>query len=217
MHLIDISGNKYGRLTAVKIAFRKNGRPHWLFKCDCGKEKTVLAADVKKGATQSCGCLCVERSRSRFTKHGCTKYRNKTPEYDIWASIKQRCLNPNNTRFRRYGGRGITLYKSWYNFSNFLRDMGERPTVKHTIERIDNDKSYTPSNCTWATQREQSRNTSRTHLLTLKGKTLCLTDWATLWGVCRSTIRDWLSKDLTTDEMLYKVKKLKARRLCAKI
>lgn len=203
MKFIDITDKKFNRLTAVKVVGKKKNRIYWLFRCDCGKEKAIQSAHVKSGATESCGCLSVENA----TKHGGCTRRGKTAEYNTWCAVRSRCLNPNDACFAEYGGRGITICSRWASFSNFLKDMGKKPTHKHTIDRIDNAKGYAPNNCRWATPTEQSRNMRSNRNLTVKGETLCAAAWADLWGVPRPTVYYWLAKCLTTEEMYLKSKR----------
>lgn len=114
---------------------------------------------------------------------------SNTREYRIWASMVQRCNNPNAAAYPRYGGRGIALDARWHLFANFIADMGPRPTASHQIERQDNDGPYSPGNCRWATRAEQNRNRSDTQLLTHNGRTLCLRDWAAHLGMAEGTLR----------------------------
>lgn len=111
-----------------------------------------------------------------------------TPTYSAWLAIKQRCYNPNNTRYMHYGGRGIHMCERWKDFRNFVSDMGLRPAAKLTIERKDNDGHYEPGNCRWATYHDQSRNYSRNINITFNGKTQCLRDWSTETGIKYMTL-----------------------------
>jgi hypothetical protein len=112
-----------------------------------------------------------------------------TPEYAIWSALKNRCLNPNDPRWDSYGGRGITLSEEWqHSFRAFIQDMGSRPTSDHSIERINNDKPYSATNCRWGTRLEQARNKRNNRLLTFKGKTQCVSAWAQDLGIPNKTI-----------------------------
>lgn len=110
------------------------------------------------------------------------------PEYGTWTDIKTRCLNPNASNYANYGGRGITICKRWLVFENFLADMGERPSSKHSIERIDNNGNYVPVNCRWATQTQQARNKRNNVILTHEGRTATIAEWSEITGVSRFTL-----------------------------
>lgn len=113
---------------------------------------------------------------------------NEHPLYSIWKGMRERCNNPNHIRYARYGGRGITVCERWSSFSAFAADMGARPPG-HSLDRIDNDGPYTPDNCRWASHGEQRRNAARTVMVTHRGKTQCVDDWAAELGVHRTTLR----------------------------
>lgn len=133
-------------------------------------------------------------------------------ERAAWHSLKNRCGNPNSSRYSRYGGRGITVCERWFSFENFLADMGPRPSAEHSIDRIDVNGNYEPSNCRWATAAEQSRNTSRNQWLTLNGKTQCLSDWAKEIGITISTLRERMDRDWSNDQILRPPMRVKGRR-----
>jgi hypothetical protein len=158
-------GMKFNRLTIVKEVEPHRyptgiPRRRYLCKCECGNEINVLIHHLKKN-TKSCGCLRVEISKSLIGdlasnfKHGL----RKTPEYEIWRAMKQRCLNPKHKSWKNYGGRGIKICDRWLNsVENFFEDMGKRPNSDYSIDRINNDGNYEPSNCKWATPTEQNNN-----------------------------------------------------------
>ena len=149
---------KYGRLTPIQeITPDSKKATRWLFKCDCGKSVQVYAANIVSGATQSCGCLNSELVIKRNLKHG----DNETVEYRAWLSMRRRCNNSNYENYSYYGGRGIRVCDRWLNsFENFYEDMGEKPWPKklYSLDRINNDGNYEPSNCRWATWKQQNRN-----------------------------------------------------------
>lgn len=156
-------GQKVGRLTLVKFlepSEASRGLSSFLVQCECGSEpKEVVCCSIGK-STNSCGCLKQEISETIHIKHGHLVGRRKqSPEYMAWAEIKKRCYNPNKKDYEIYGGRGIQVCDRWLNsFSDFLEDMGERPSPKHSIDRIDSNGNYEPENCRWADQSVQGFN-----------------------------------------------------------
>jgi hypothetical protein len=154
----DLTGMKFGRLTAIKIDHKKNNSNYWLFKCDCGSDFIKKGAIVKNGHTSSCGCLKKDLLRDKNSTHKLSYLQ----EYKIWLGIKKRCYDKNCKAYFNYGGRGILMSKDWINdFVKFYKDVGERPTKKHSIDRINNDLGYFKENCRWATQKQQCKNTRK--------------------------------------------------------
>jgi hypothetical protein len=114
---------------------------------------------------------------------------SKIPEYRVWVLMIQRCHTPGSKSFKDYGGRGIVVCDRWrYSFKNFITDMGRRPSAGHSIERIKNGRGYEPGNCKWATRAEQGRNQRSNHLLTFRGETKVIADWAIETGLLSATI-----------------------------
>lgn len=186
----DITGQRFGRLIALRPVGRTRPRQSviWLCKCDCGLEAEAVTSDLTTGHITSCGCRRAEILASitpRSVKHG----KASTPEYRSWECMKARCLNPNTEGFERYGRRGIKVCDRWLDsFENFFADMGPKPTKRHTIDREDVDGNYEPSNCRWATHSEQCCNKSDNRLLTLNGETLPLIEWSRRFGVASHVI-----------------------------
>jgi len=153
--LINLTNQRFGKLVVIKrVGTNKQKSSLWECRCDCEKIVTVSSGHLRFGDTKSCGC----HRRAIATKHGHnTDLNGKSSTYSSWDAMIQRCTNKNHASYRNYGGRGITICERWLNFKNFLADMGEKPEGL-TIERIDNNKNYEPSNCKWILKTEQSFN-----------------------------------------------------------
>lgn len=156
MHTLkDITGQRFGKLVVLARHSRKakGRRYYWLCQCDCGRQKVIRDDALTSGVTRSCSCL----QREIATKHGHYAGGKNSPTASSWRAMLGRCTEPSNKRYKYYGGRGITICDRWLVFTNFLADMGACPTG-YSIERVDVDGNYEPSNCVWIPKAEQSRN-----------------------------------------------------------
>lgn len=191
-----IAGNKYGRLTTIVKAQEKagNGDSYWFCKCDCGSERRVAQHHLKTGHAQSCGCIGLER----ITRHN----KSDTPTYKTWENMLSRCLNPNATGYHLYGGRGIQVCPEWRVFDNFFRDMGERPSGK-TLDRVDFNGNYEPTNCRWLSVKEQANNLRRNRRVEYEGKSYTLAQLSELTSVGYKTLQQRLDKGMSACDAVH--------------
>ena len=182
-------GDRFGRLVVISESgchIKPSGQKlkKWLCLCDCGNKHVVIGNKLKGGLTKSCGCFRKEvMSQGPNRSHG----MNKTPAYEIWCGMIKRCFNKKSNNYDIYGGRGISVCDEWLKFENFYRDIGDRPG-NASIDRIDNNGNYEPSNCRWATSKEQARNTRSNRIIEFKGESKCLSEWSELFGVKVATL-----------------------------
>jgi hypothetical protein len=180
-----IVGKKFGRLTAL----RHDHGNRWIYSCECGAEKSIDKYEVNRGNTRSCGCLRKELM-SRPKSHGLTGTRI----HSIHRGMMKRCYNRNHHAFAKYGGRGIKVCKRWQNVAHFAKDMGSPPGKGYTLDRINNGKGYSPSNCRWATWREQENNRRNSRRITFCGETKTIMEWSRELDVPHSRLYQRLSR-----------------------
>lgn len=199
-------GKAYGRLTVLHF----QAGSHNIFKCECGAEKPIRSAHVLAGLIKSCGCLMKEVTSKRMTTHGLSR----TKEFRAWAHMKNRCLNKDDPVYPYYGGRGITFCDRWQNFLSFYEDMGLAPSPKHSVDRINTNGNYEPSNCRWSTQEDQCNNQRRNHFLECFGERLTLSQWSKKTGIpyCALKVRINTLKWDANKALTHPLRKLKPRK-----
>jgi hypothetical protein len=187
---IDISGQRFGRLIAIKPDNSKrpanSTRLYWLCKCDCGNYSTTSGADLRSGKVRSCGCLHDEMASLRFYKHG----QSGSKLSMVWQAMKQRCGNSHCKDFPSYGGRGINVCHEWQidfaTFYDWAITNGYHEGL--SIDRIDVDGNYEPMNCRWVNMKVQANNERKNHRISFKGETHTLAEWAEITGQTQSTL-----------------------------
>lgn len=182
-------GDRFARLKVIeKVETKPGEHRRFVVKCDCGKTKNVLGTNLVRGLTRSCGCL--------HRKHDVPL--KSLPEYRVWNGMKDRCENPSNDRYERYGGRGIKVI--FGSFEDFLKEVGPRPSDSYTIDRFpNNDGNYEPGNVRWATVADQNRNTSRNKYVYVHGKKMTISEAARCIGMDVSTFKRRIAKGISVE------------------
>lgn len=185
----ELVGQQFGRLTVLQHSHQVENHHHWHCGCVCGNLKTINGNSLKRGLTQSCGCLQRERAKGRPPKHTHSLRGGKpTKAYYTWQSMISRCYYPSNHSYKNYAFRGTTVCDRWrHSFENFYADMGDPPSGT-TLERIDNEGNYTPENCKWATPLEQAQNRRTTRRITYQGTTQSIAAWERTLGFTKDTL-----------------------------
>ena len=191
--LIDMTGERYGRLTVIgrKPNNNKQNKPLWICQCDCGNVTFTTRRRLKDGITKSCGCYRRDKAREQHTTHGLSKTSGKHKRlYRIWAGIKDRCCNPNSKYWDRYGGKGIEICDEWLNdYESFHTwSMANGYMNGLTIDRIDNSKGYTPDNCRWTTYLVQENNRTNNIKYLVDGEVVTITELCRREGLSRYMI-----------------------------
>lgn len=196
----NLAGKKYGRLTVIQLSHIEKHHKVWLCQCECGNNTLARTGNLNSGSVQSCGCLMKDNMRKVATTHSLSRSRI----YRIYINMKMRCSKPTEIQFHNYGGRGIKVCEEWKeDFMSFYKwAMANGYNKKLTLDRIDNDGNYEPSNCRWATYEEQCRNKGNNRLISINGVEKSLIEWSEMSGIGRATIakrinvgwdeKDWL-------------------------
>ena len=200
MKLRNLTGQRFGKLVVIKRSKHEGKGAKWFCKCDCGKETIVFSANLLKKHTMSCGCLKFKKGKN--LKHG----YSKTKLGYIYSSIKDRCFREKCKEYKFYGGRGITMCDNWKNnpltFFNWAISNGYKEGL--TIDRIDVNGNYEPSNCRWITRTEQSKNKRTNVFITYKNETHILSEWSKIAGIDYRTIKGRIKKFGMCDKVFYK-------------
>jgi len=183
-NLIKLNGLRFGKLTVIRRSRKRGDCALWICLCDCGVKKVMKSSSLTHSRSRSCGCGMAS------TQFKPTHKLCHTPEYRSWCGMMKRCES-----YPTYISKGISVCDRWmHSFENFFADMGVRPSKDHSIDRIDNNGNYEPSNCRWATHKEQNRNYSRNRIITYMGKSMCVTEWAESFNMDRHRIYQRLNK-----------------------
>lgn len=182
----------------------------WVCLCSCGNRSIVTSNALLSGNTTACGCVKKALDKVRLKTHGNTAKNYKSPEYQSWSNMIDRCANPNNPQYHLYGGRGIYVCDRWKIFANFLSDMGVRPKGTSLDRFPNNDGIYELSNCRWTTPKQQAANMRSNRWLTYNDKKMILSDWASFFGVKPNTLIKHLNKGRSMDYLysFYEIKNL---------
>ena len=204
MKVIDLNGKTFGRLKVLKrvpVPEGKNKVAYWLCECVCGNTITRPGHLLNSGCMRSCGCLFIDTARrtdNKFRTHG----HYATRIYTTWRGMIERCTKPTSRDWKDYGGRGIKVCERWLKFENFLVDMGEQPEGL-TLDRFpNNDGNYEPDNCRWATRKQQANNRRSNVLLTFRGTTKSIAEWAAALGITYGAIYTRLRRGLPIEHIL---------------
>ena len=177
---LDLKGKRIGILIVLeRIEDSHSGKPMWLCRCDCGNEKIIQSSALTNGV-KSCGCYRREWSRNLHTKHGGHRKEKTERLYGVWNEMKQRCNNPNSDGYKWYGARGIKVCSDWADDYGVFREWAYANGYSDdlTIDRIDSNGDYTPSNCRWVDCKTQARNTRSNHIVEYGGEAMCVAEWA---------------------------------------
>jgi len=192
-------GIKQGKLIVISLHSAGTNRSpaKWVCRCDCGNTKIICSQSLRIG-TESCGCKRVQKTKERAKHNRCN-----TQTYRSWKGMIQRCTNPNNHKYQRYGGRGIKVCDEWKTFVGFLKDMGDCPEG-YQIDRINNDGNYNKDNCRWADIQTQARNRSNNRNIRMNGQTKTMAEWCDNLSISPNMVRMRLHRGWEANEALTK-------------
>lgn len=202
MRKLDLTNQRFGRLTVIAFSHVSKKNRMWLCRCDCGSVKHVPTDDLRSKKTVSCGCYSRERLGNASRTHGHSVGR-LTAEYVAWRAMKQRCYTPSHPRYKSYGGRGIKVCEQWRNsFETFLADMGPKPGWAHSLGRKDNNADYSQSNCRWETRTQQDNNKTNNVIWEYEGVKKTMAQWAESIGISHSALSKRRDRGWTLERIL---------------
>jgi len=206
----DLTGQQFGRLTAISYTKISNGGAVWFCRCICGNELRVRSHTLISGNTKSCGCLQKDMTSVATATHK----KTNTPEFLAWMNMRRRCYYPKNNKYKNYGDRGIIVCDRWReSFENFFEDMGLKPSPEHSLDRFpDNDGNYEPGNCRWGTDEQQAKNRRNNHWIEYREKKMILTDWAKQFGISSQSLTGYI-KNNSFEKAYYRYNKKNNRNL----
>lgn len=204
--LLDLTGIRYGRLLVLERV-KRYGKTYYTCACDCGNIKVICGTSLTGGNTSSCGCLRLEKVRKATVTHGMTGSK----ELKAWYHMHDRCYKESDPKYPLYGGRGIFVCERWHKdngngFINFFKDMGNKPSIKHTLHRINNDIGYRPDNCVWADYEEQNNNRRNSIKITIEGANYSKKEVANIFKVHVGSIERLQANRYTLDSIVQYLK-----------
>lgn len=198
---IDLTGIRFGKLVATSIYGQNKAKQYlWNCKCDCGNNSVAIGSNLIRGNTKACGCVKLTEIGDRTRKHGMVKSRI----FKIWAGMRKRCMNPNCFAYKDYGGRGITICKRWDKFDLFYEDMGKTYSDNLSLDRINPNGNYEPTNCRWATMKQQNNNRRNNRIVKCDGIEKTLAQWSEISGIHPTTISNRIKVGWDIVDAIYK-------------
>ena len=193
MYKVEMKGKRFGRYVVLRyVGENKAHESLWECKCDCGNIRVVPGVRLRKGGALSCGCYHRDEMVNRLTSHGLSESRI----YDIWKELKQRCTNESNIKYKYYGEKGITVCDEWANsfisFYNWSIENGYNESL--TIDRIDSNKGYNPSNCRWVSYKVQNNNKGNNVRIEMDGVVKTISEWCECYNVPFRRVSDRIRK-----------------------
>lgn len=201
---LELSGQKFGRLTVIGFSHRRGAKRMHQCKCCCGNLTYVETGALIAGKVVSCGCYGKEQKSKATIKRNTTHGKSSDRVYQIWFNMVRRCTDPTRPEFQAYGARGISVCSEWLTFENFYLDMGDPPPGRSSIDRIDNSKGYSKGNCRWADDFIQANNRSNNHIVVIDGVKYTAVQAAKKFGINYGTLRSRLRRGWSDERAITK-------------